>query len=248
MQTTVVSGNGVGTIRDPPVLVVCSGADIMHHGCILQLFHERSNHETRWNEPVQSLSGEVTSRHHTIQANLSSPVRCAGQVTTRVTRSTRVSDRGQRVAPPSEVLRSFQRRLEVSYLDRVIHLPRALYTVVQPLKRVMARPEQTKLEWRRGFPGFQSSLEVLSRENAARGRNQQIVLENGVRVERGQSLNPLLSLSTGEVIVSFPSSVDEVNHLPSSEVNRILIELGLYTDGNVRQRRRRLLTACGVRQ
>ncbi len=68
----------------------------------------------------------------------------------------------------SEALGSFQRRLGVSYLDRVIHLPQALYAVVQPLKRVMARPEQTKLEWRRGFPGFQSSLEVLSRENAAR--------------------------------------------------------------------------------
>lgn len=110
----------------------------------------------------------------------------------------------------------------------------------------MARLGQSHLEWRQGFPGFQSSLQVLSRENAARDENRRVAEENSVLADSHGVLQPLLSLSTGEVIACFPSSVQEVNSLPSAEVNRILVELKIDTDGNVRQRRRRLLAACGV--
>ncbi|PNY27968.1 Uncharacterized protein TCAP_02114 [Tolypocladium capitatum] len=119
--------------------------------------------------------------------------------------------------------------------------------VLQTLERVMARLDQIQLEQRQGFARFQSALEGLSKENAARDRNQHIALENSVLVQGDGQLKPLLSLSTTEAIDRFPSMVDDVNGLPSAEVNRILTELKLDTDGDVRQRRRRLLIACGVR-
>lgn len=96
--------------------------------------------------------------------------------------------------------------------------------------RVMARLNQIQLEWQQGLPGFQSSLEVLSRENAARlgswtmhaytrlmqsrDRNRHIASENRVLAQDEGHLKPLLSLSTGEVIDPFPPRVDDVASLP----------------------------------
>lgn len=113
---------------------------------------------------------------------------------------------------------------------------------------------------RTGSPG---ALLMDSREE-----NRRVAVENSALADSHGVLQPLLSLSTGEVIACFPSSVQEVNSLPcryctvcplygrllwlthqslaAAEVNRILVELKIDTDGNVRQRRRRLLAACGV--
>ncbi|KAM4060275.1 hypothetical protein HRG_002133 [Hirsutella rhossiliensis] len=147
----------------------------------------------------------------------------------------------------SEVSRSFDALSQ--QFSRVGNLPVVDEgrRVLETLERVMTRLDQIQQEQRQGFARFQSALEVFSRENAARDRNQLIALENSAVVQGDGQLKPLLSLSTGGAINPFPSTVDDVNSLSSVEVNRILNELKLDVDGNVHQRRRRLLIACGIR-
>ncbi|KAF4585426.1 hypothetical protein GQ602_004731 [Ophiocordyceps camponoti-floridani] len=89
--------------------------------------------------------------------------------------------------------------------------------VLETLERVMARLDQIQQEQRQGFARFQSALDLLSRENAARDRNQHVAFENSALVQGDGQLKPLLSLSTGRVSSPFPSAVDDVNGLSSAE-------------------------------
>ncbi|XP_044724237.1 uncharacterized protein HRG_02133 [Hirsutella rhossiliensis] len=94
-------------------------------------------------------------------------------------------------------------------------------------------------------------LDKAQRENPQgsapfRDRNKQTSSENSLLAQGDGYLRPLLSLSTGEVIEHFPSRAEDVASLSSAQVNRILVELKLDTDGSLKRRRRRLLLACGV--
>ncbi|KND93522.1 hypothetical protein TOPH_01918 [Tolypocladium ophioglossoides CBS 100239] len=122
-------------------------------------------------------------------------------------------------------------------------------SVPQALGRVMARLDEIQREQqeqRQDLARLQSALEALARENFARDQNRLIVTQNSGPIHRRHPLKPLWSLTTGEVIEPFPARLDDVDHLHSDALNRILTELKLGIDGDMQQRRRTLLLACGI--
>jgi len=130
----------------------------------------------------------------------------------------------------------FGRARNIPAFDQGHGVLQALHDIVRRLDQIDQRIDQ-----------IQSSLNDIHIGNTARDINQCISAENSLLVKDSDELKPLYSLTTGELIDSFPRLVGDISSLPSAEVNRVLAQLKLPLTGNVRERRRTLFFACGVR-
>lgn len=136
------------------------------------------------------------------------------------------------------------------HVDRVGHLPAidGGLAVLQTMQTVLERLETVQREQREGFRALRQSVDGIARENRARDRNVLVRLENSTVVRTDGPLKPLFSYTTGNVVEGFPLQVADVSSLTSADINRILMELQCDIDGNLTERRRRLLLACGITQ
>ncbi|RSL42029.1 hypothetical protein CEP51_016520 [Fusarium floridanum] len=110
---------------------------------------------------------------------------------------------------------------------------------VEAVQAFTVQMQQFQLEVRRDFEDLRRRATVTESNSIAR-------MENSTAVRGDAEIVPLLSVNTGEVIESFPDTVDGVTALTAGEVNRILTELGATTLGSLPVRRRRLLLVIGV--
>ncbi|EXK75670.1 hypothetical protein FOQG_19564 [Fusarium oxysporum f. sp. raphani 54005] len=134
------------------------------------------------------------------------------------------------------------------HIERCGNLPaieggRDLLLAVQALT---VQVQEFRLEVRDNFDRVHHRIDDIQRRVRVTESNSISRLENSTAVRGDAEIVPLLSVNTGEVIESFPATVDGVSTLTSADVSRILAELGAPIHGSVTTRKRRLLLVMGV--
>ncbi|RMI98409.1 hypothetical protein BHE90_016878 [Fusarium euwallaceae] len=91
-----------------------------------------------------------------------------------------------------------------------------------------------------------NKIERLGQRLGYSDLNSMIRLENSSATRSNAEITPLVNVETGEDITPFPATVGDVDAASAADINRILSELGLPTNGTARAKKRRLNRAIGL--
>ncbi|KAF4463359.1 hypothetical protein FALBO_9819 [Fusarium albosuccineum] len=96
------------------------------------------------------------------------------------------------------------------------------------------------------FGQLRQQVDGLGRKMLISQKNVTIRLTNSTATRDESVLYPLRNMETGQEMRPFPQTIGHLNHWPGRSIDHLLSELDEATDGDLAEKRTRILLAVGV--